>query len=191
MDADGWEQIRLHAYHTERLLRRSPFLAAIGSVAGRHHERLDGSGYHRGLPAGRLGMPARVLAAADCYCTKTEPRPHRAALTKPAAAAHLRSEIAAGRLDPDAVEAVLAAAGHPADGARGPNRLTAREAQTLSLVARGLATKQVAGVLGVTAKTADHYVQRVYAKIGVSTRAGGALYAMQHGLVTWENSHSS
>ena len=55
VDADGWEKIRLHAYHTERLLSRSPFLAALGSVAGCHHERLDGSGYHRRTARGRAG----------------------------------------------------------------------------------------------------------------------------------------
>ena len=130
VDADGWEKIRLHPYYTERVLGRSPFLAALGSVAGCHHERLDGSGYHRGLPAAGLGMPARLLAAADAYRTKTEPRPHRAALAPGEAAAHLRSEAAAGRLDPDGVAVVLEAAGHrpgvvgPARGAhrsRGPD----------------------------------------------------------------------
>ena len=190
VDADGWEKIRLHAYHTERLLSRSPFLAALGSVAGCHHERLDGSGYHRGLPAAGLGMPARLLAAADAYRTKTEPRPHRAALAPGQAAAHLRSEAAAGRLDPDGVAAVLEAAGHRPGVVERPEGLTARECQTLTLLARGRATKQIARALGVTPKTADHYVQRVYAKIGVSTRAAAAVYAMQHGFVTWENTHS-
>ena len=190
VDADGWEKIRLHAYHTERLLSRSPFLAALGSVAGCHHERLDGSGYHRGLPAAGLGMPARLLAAADGYRTKTEPRPHRAALASDEAAGWLRSEAAAGRLDPDGVAVVLEAAGHRPGHVVRPEGLTAREVQTLTLLARGRATKQIARALGVTPKTADHYVQRVYGKIGVSTRAAAAVYAMQHGFATWENTHS-
>ena len=190
VDADGWEKIRLHPYHTERLLSRSPFLAALGSVAGCHHERLDGSGYHRGLPAAGLGMPARLLATADAYRTKTEPRPHRAPLAPAEAAAHLRSEAAAGRLDPDGVAVVLEAAGHRPGVVGRPEGLTAREVQTLALLARGMATKQIARALGVTPKTADHYVQRVYGKIGVSTRAAAAVYAMQHGFVTWENTHS-
>ena len=186
VDADGWEKIRLHAYHTERLLSRSPFLAALGAVAGCHHERLDGSGYHRGLPAAGLGMPARLLAAADAYRTKTEPRPHRrrAALASDEAAGWLRSEAAAGRLDPDGVAAVLEAAGHRPGHVVRPEGLTAREGQTLALLARGRATKQIARALGVTPKTADHYVQRVYAKIGVSTRAAAAVYAMQQGFVS-------
>ena len=190
VDADGWEKIRLHAYHTERLLSRSPVLAALGSVAGCHHERLDGSGYHRGLPAAGLGMPGRLLAAADAYTTKTEPRPHRAALAPGDAAAQLRLEAAAERLDPDCVAAVLEAAGHRPGDVKRPAGLTAREGQTLILLARGRATKQIARTLGVTPKTADHYVQRVYSKIGVSTRAAAAVYAMQHGFATWENTHS-
>ena len=144
VDADGWEKIRLHAYHTERLLCRSPFLAVLGSVAGRHHERLDGSGYHRGLPAAGLGMPARLLAAADAYRTKTEPRPHRAALASGEAAAWLRSEAAAGRLDAHGVAVVLQAAGHRPDRVVRPDGLTAREGQALTLLARGRATKQIA-----------------------------------------------
>jgi len=190
VDADGWEKIRLHAYHTERLLSRSPFLATLGSIAGCHHERLDGSGYHRGLPAAGLAVPARVLAAADAYCTKTEPRPHRAALGPSEAASQLRSEADAGRLDADSVAAVLRAAGHQPGDVRRPRGLTAREGQALTLLARGRATKQIAQALGVTPKTADHYVQRVYDKIGVSSRAAAAVYAMQHGFATWENTHS-
>ena len=190
LDADGWERIRLHAYYTERLLSRSAFLAALGSVAGCHHERLDGSGYHRGLPAAGLSVPARLLAAADAYRTKTEPRPHRAALAPEEAAEHLRSEAAAGRLDPDGVAAVLQAVGQRPSGVERPGGLTARECQTLTLLARGMATKQIARTLGVTPKTADHYVQRVYGKIGVSTRAAAAVYATQRGFVTWENTHS-
>jgi HD-GYP domain-containing protein (c-di-GMP phosphodiesterase class II) len=162
----------------------------VGSVAGCHHERLDGSGYHRGLPGAGLGMPARLLAAADAYCTKTEPRPHRAALSPGESAVHLRFEAGAGRLDPDGVAVVLGAAGHQPGDVKRPDGLSAREGQTLTLLARGRATKQIARELGVTPKTADHYVQRVYHKIGVSSRAAAAVYAMQHGFTTWENTHS-
>ena len=74
---DEWEQVRLHPYHTERVLSRSPFLSALAPVAGAHHERLDGSGYHRGSAGAELAFPARLLAAADVYHAMTEPRPHR------------------------------------------------------------------------------------------------------------------
>ena len=60
-----------------------------------------------------------------------------------------------------------------------------REAEVMGLVARGLQTKQVARALGISIKTADRHIQNAYAKIGVSTRAAAALFAMQHGLVAW------
>ena len=55
----------------------------------------------------------------------------------------------------------------------------------IGLLARGLQTKQVARTLGISVKTADHHIQSAYAKIGLSTRAAAALFAMEHGLVTW------
>lgn len=190
LSADEWEAVRLHPYHTERALDRSPYLASLARLAGCHHERLDGSGYHRGTPAAGLPPEARLLAAADAYRTKIETRGHRAALSPNAAADFLRSEADDGRLDPDAVTAVLTAAGHRPGAIKRPGGLTDREAQVLWLLAQGLATKQIGRRLGVTPKTADHYIQRVYAKIGASTRAAAAVYAMTHGYATWENSHS-
>jgi HD-GYP domain-containing protein (c-di-GMP phosphodiesterase class II) len=185
LTADDWERVRLHAYHSERVLSRSPFLAAIGTIAGTHHERLDGSGYHRGVSAPALTRPARLLAAADAYHAMTEPRPHRRALTPDRAADTLGREAAAGRLDPDAVSAVLEAAGHRAPRIERPASLTEREAQVVSLLARGLQTKQIARALGISVKTADRHVQNAYGKMGVSTRAAAAVFAMEHGLVAW------
>jgi HD-GYP domain-containing protein (c-di-GMP phosphodiesterase class II) len=182
---DDWERVRLHAYHSERVLARSRFLAALALVAGFHHERLDGSGYHRGTAAAALTPPARLLAAADTYHAMTEPRPHRAALSPGQAAAALGREAGAGRLDPDAVTAVLEVAGQQVPRIERPAGLTEREAEVIALLARGLQTKQVARRLGISVKTADHHVQNAYAKIGVSTRAAAALFAMQHGLVAW------
>jgi HD-GYP domain-containing protein (c-di-GMP phosphodiesterase class II) len=182
---DDWERVRLHAYHSERVLARSPFLAALAPVASFHHERLDGSGYHRGTAAAALTPPARLLAAADAYHAMTEPRPHRAALSPGQAAETLAREARAGRLDPDAVTAVLEAAGQRAPRIDRPAGLTEREAEVIGLLARGLQTKQVARALGISIKTADRHVQNAYGKIGVSTRAAAALFAMQHGLVAW------
>lgn len=190
LSADEWEAVRLHPYHTERVLDRSAYLRSLARVAGCHHERLDGTGYHRGTPAAGLPPEARLLAAADAYRTKIETRAHRAALSPDDAAAYLRAKADAGQLDADAVGAVLTAAGHRPGPIKRPGGLTDRESQTLVLLAKGLATKQIGRRLGVTAKTADHYIQRVYAKIGVSTRAAAAVYAMTHGYATWENSHS-
>jgi HD-GYP domain-containing protein (c-di-GMP phosphodiesterase class II) len=185
LSPDEWEQVRLHAYHSERVLCRSPFLAALAPVATFHHERLDGAGYHRGAAAAALAPSARLLAAADAYHAMTEPRPHRDALTPERAADLLGEEARAGRLDGDSVAAVLEAAGHRPPQIARPAGLTDREAQVIGLLARGLQTKQIARALGISAKTADRHIQNAYAKIGISTRAAAALFAMQHGLARW------
>lgn len=182
---DEWERVRLHAYHSERILCHSRFLAALAPVATAHHERLDGGGYHRGIPAPGLPAAARLLAAADACAGMMHARPHRAALTGQQMAQALQQECAAGALDPEAVAAVLAAAGQRPPRLERPGGLTEREAQVVALLARGLQTKQVARILGISAKTADHHVQNAYAKIGVSTRAAAAVFAMQHGLTSW------
>ena len=185
---DDWEQVRLHAYQTERLLTQSAFLAALIPAAGFHHERLDGSGYHRGVGASSLHPLARLLAAADAYHAMTEPRPHRAAFSPAEAAKILTNEARAGRLALEAVAAVLEAAGHQGPSMERPAGLTDREMQVVGLLARGLQTKQIARKLRISAKTADYHIQNAYRKMGVSTRAGATLFAMQHGLTTWENS---
>ena len=185
LNADEWEQVRLHPYHTERCLSRSPLLAALIPCAACHHERLDRSGYHRGSPAADLTMPARLLGAADAFAAMCEPRPHRPALAPERAAEALTAEANAGRLDPDAVTAVIGAAGLRAPRVERPAGLTEREAEVVAMLARGLQTKQVAHELGISVKTADRHVQNAYAKIGVSTRAAATLFAMEHGLVAW------
>jgi len=185
LSADEWERVRLHPYHTERVLAPSPFLGELAPIAGAHHERLDGSGYHRGSNGADLPMPARVLAAADAYRAMTEPRPHRKALALDRAADELGSEASAGRLDPDAVAAVIDAAGQPVPRIERPAELTEREAEVVGMLARGLQTKQVARELGISVKTADRHIQNAYAKMGVSTRAAATLFAMEHGLVAW------
>jgi DNA-binding CsgD family transcriptional regulator len=185
LSADEWEQVRLHPYHTERVLSRSPFLAALAPVAGAHHERLDGSGYHRGCRGAELSLPARVLAAADAYHAMIEPRPHREPLSPGRAVQILGEEASSGRLDADAVAAVVEAAGQRAPRIERPAGLTEREAEVVAMLARGLQTKQVARALGISVKTADRHVQNAYGKIGVSTRAAATLFAMEHGLVAW------
>ena len=186
LNRDEREQVRLHAYHTERVLAVAPGLRPLARLAGSHGERCDGSGYHRGSQAGDLPLTAWLLAAADCYQAMREPRPYRDALSATAAADELSRDAAAGRLAPEATNAVLVAAGQPRRPMRRPAGLSERECQVLGLLARGLATKQVASRLGISPKTCDHHIQRVYAKAGVSTRAGATLFALEHGLVSPE-----
>jgi HD-GYP domain-containing protein (c-di-GMP phosphodiesterase class II) len=185
LSVEEWELVRLHPYHTERVLSRSPFLADVARIAGMHHERLDRSGYHRGCSGAELPMPARLVAAADVFQAITEPRPHRPALEPARAADALAAEAAAGRLDPDAVAAVIEAGGQRVPRIERPAGLTEPEAQVVRMLARGLQTKQVARDLGIALKTADRHIQNAYTKMGVSTRAGATLFAMQHGLITW------
>lgn len=188
LTAEEWEQVRLHAYHTERVLDQTPFLTALGRIACAHHERLDGSGYHRNATAISLNPTARLLATADAFSAMTEPRPHRNPLTPEEAAEVLGEEANSGRHDPDLLAGILEAAGQPVPPMERPAGLTEREAEVVRLLARGRQTKQVARELDISAKTADFHIQNAYRKMGVSTRAGAILFAMQHGLITWENS---
>jgi HD-GYP domain-containing protein (c-di-GMP phosphodiesterase class II) len=185
LTADEWEQVRLHPYQTGRVLSPSPFFARLAPIAAAHHERLDGSGYHRGSSGAEIPLPVRVLAAADAYHAMCEPRPHREALSPEGAAEELGREASEGRLDPDAVTAVIEAAGRRAPKIERPGGLTEREAEVVALLARGLQTKQMAHELGISTKTADTHVQNAYHKLGVSTRAAATLFAIEHGLIAW------
>ena len=178
------ERIRLHPYLTDRMLARVGALSRSREIAARHHERLDGSGYPRGLTAASLMPPDRLLAAADAYHAMTEPRPYRDPLGPGQASRQLRAEVVAGRLDSQAAEAVLAAAGHRVPARRAwPGGLTTREAEVLGLLARGHSNREIAQALVITPKTAMNHVEHIYAKLGISSRAAATLYATQHGLI--------
>jgi HD-GYP domain-containing protein (c-di-GMP phosphodiesterase class II) len=178
------ERVRLHPYFTDRMLARLSGLGAVRGLAARHHERLDGSGFPHGLTASGLSLADRVLAAAHAYHAMGEPRPYRAALTPDAAAAILRAEVVDGRLDGEAVNAVLTASGRRAPARRDwPRGLTGREVEVLGLLARGHSNKEIARRLVVTPKTVSSHIEHIYSKVGVSSRAGATLFAAQHGLV--------
>ena len=184
LGAGEWERVRLHPHFTERMLQQSPTLAPLGRIAVQHRERLDGSGYPRGLSGHAISADSRILGAADAYQAMREPRPHRPPHTPTSAAAELRTEVRRGRLASDAVEAVLVAAGHRVvRRIEGPAGLTAREVEVLRLVASGLTNKEIAMRLVITPKTAGNHVEHIYTKIGTSNRASASLFAMQHGLL--------
>jgi HD-GYP domain-containing protein (c-di-GMP phosphodiesterase class II) len=180
-----WERVRLHPHFTERAFAQSKALAPIGFLAGAHHERLDGSGYHRGLRGSSLDQTCCILAAADCYAAMRAPRPHRPALEPSAAEAELRRDVAEGRLDLEAVEAVLAAAGHHV--AKRPRELpaglTGRELEVLLALVLGHSNQAIADDLGISAKTVGHHVEHVYRKVGVRSRAAATVWAFEHDLV--------
>jgi HD-GYP domain-containing protein (c-di-GMP phosphodiesterase class II) len=177
------ERVHLHPYLTGRILARVGGLKAVREAAVNHHERLDGSGYPNGLRGDDLSVRERLLATAESYCASMEPRPHRDALDATAAAGRLRGEATRGRLDGDAVEAVLEAAGHrPTRRAVRPAGLTRREAEVLLHVAQGLSNREIASALWISEKTVRNHVEHIYAKLGVSNRIGASLYATRHGL---------
>jgi HD-GYP domain-containing protein (c-di-GMP phosphodiesterase class II) len=187
LGAGEWERVRMHPYVAERMLHQSEALAPLGRIAVQHRERLDGSGYPRGLAGGAISRPARIIAAADAYQAMREPRAHRQALSADEAAIQLRSDVRLGRLDAEVCEAVLSAAGHRVRRRReGPAGLTAREIDVLKLLARGLSNKAIAEQLVISPKTAGKHIEHIYTKIDASSRAAAGLFAMQHGLLPEE-----
>jgi HD-GYP domain-containing protein (c-di-GMP phosphodiesterase class II) len=192
LGAGEWERVRLHPYLTERMLHQSEALAPLGAIVVQQCERLDGSGYPSGLSGTAISRAARILGAADAYQAMREPRPHRSERSAEEAAVELRAEVEAGRLDADACEAVLGAAGHRVSRRRGgPAGLTPREVDVLRLAARGLANKEIAERLVISPKTVANHIEHIYAKIDASTRAAASLFAMQHGLLPEEEFETS
>ena len=167
------------------MLEHASALAALAPIAGAHHERLDGSGYHRGSKAGGLTFGARLLAVADAYDAMTHDRPYRVALVPEQARAQLAEMVSCGAFEKRAVDAVLEAVGAlPVDVRQGyPAGLSEREVEVLRLVAQGKTSREIARALTITEKTAGHHVEHIYLKAGVSTRVGAALFAMEHDLV--------
>ena len=178
------ERARMHAYYTERMLRRPALFAGLAAVAASHHERLDGSGYHRGVRGSDIPLLGRYLAAADVFHAVQEERAYRPPMNEKQAVMHMRTEVHDGRLDAAAVEAVLGVAGHRTSmPVSAPAGLTPREVEVLLLIARGATTQQVARLLHITPKTAGNHIERIYSKIGASSRSTATLFAMQHGML--------
>jgi HD-GYP domain-containing protein (c-di-GMP phosphodiesterase class II)/DNA-binding CsgD family transcriptional regulator len=181
------ERVRMHPYLTEVTVSCCPALSGLGRLAGAHHERLDGSGYHRG--ARELGTAERLLAVADLVAAMGEPRPYRPPATPSTVADAVREEVAGGRLDATAADAVLAALGQgvppvgPGRRAVWPAGLSGREVEVLRLIARGRTNREVAADLYLSPKTVGRHVENLYTKIGVRSRAAAAVFAMEHHLL--------
>jgi HD-GYP domain-containing protein (c-di-GMP phosphodiesterase class II)/DNA-binding CsgD family transcriptional regulator len=178
------EQVRLHPYHSERILARSEALSPLARIAGMHHERQDGTGYHHGASGSEIPRSARILAAADAYEALVKDRPHRMAVAPGVAAKQLVAEAEEGRLDMECLRAVLAAAGETvAPRTSWPVGLSDREVDVLRLLALGFSNRDIGRQLFISPRTAEHHVQSIYSKIGMSTRAGAAMFAMEHDLI--------
>jgi len=185
-----FDRVELHPMLTEQMLRRSPGFVTLNAVASAHHEKCDGSGYHKRVRADAVDPSAAVLAATEVYVGMTTERADRPAFSATDAAAELTRLASRGVLDARASRAVLVAAGHgepsaaPVRRQKHPGGLSRREVDVLRLAAKGLTTREIGERLFISTKTADHHIQHVYVKIGVSTRAAAALWAMQNSVVS-------
>jgi len=113
LEPDELAAIREHPRYTHQILARVACFSGIVDTAANHHERLDGTGYHRGLAALDLSRPARILAVADVYEALTADRPYRGAMPRERALEIVREQRGSG-LCPAAVDALEVAAGAPA-----------------------------------------------------------------------------
>ena len=166
------------------MLQQSPALAPLGAVAVQVANGSTAPGYPRGISGAPISTAGRLLGAAEAYQIDREPRPYRSPDSAAVAAADLRTEVTRGRLDGDAVEAVLSAAGHRTSRRReGPAGLTPREIDVLRLVARGYTSKEIAARLVISPKTARNHIEHIYTKIGATSRVTASLFAVQHGLI--------
>lgn len=177
------ERVRLHPYWTHRVLVRSPATAEWAELASAHHERLDARGYHRGTGPAEQSMPMRILAAADVYAALTADRAYRPAFAPAQAARTLETEARQGIWDLDAAAAVIEAGGLPRPRAERPGGLSEREVEVVRWAARGMTNQEIADELHISHRTVGHHLAHVYDKTGRRTRAGVAVFAMEHGLV--------
>ena len=183
------EQVRLHPYHSERILSKIPALEPIVPLVAAHHEEMDGRGYYRGLRGSQIPPGAQIIAVADRFDELTHDAPDSPGRQLDQAVNVIRQEVG-GRLSPDAFRALT-------DDLSGvdrshrqrtrqqewPARLTDREVEVLRLIAKGLNRRQAATALFVAEGTVRSHLEHIYSKIGVSNRAAAALFAVEHDLL--------
>ena len=183
------EQVRLHPYHSQRILSKVPALEAVIESVAAHHEQADGHGYYRGLRGSEIPVGARIIAVADRFDELSHDRPDRPALELDQAVNVMRQE-AGSRLSPDAFEALAEDLSGIEQAQRRrtrrqewPARLTEREVEVLRLVTRGRNRSQAAKALFVSEGTIRSHLEHIYRKIGVSNRSAATLFAIEHDLM--------
>lgn len=185
------ERLRLQSYWTSRILERCPSLRTLEPLtrpAGALHAAFAEAGWGtwRGSTDASGPFAARILEAAEVWCTLTEDRPGRPALPPAAARSHLCAAVDDGRLESDAVWAVLSAVDVAPVSQAAPNGLTARELEVLRHAAKGMSNREIAVALVISERTVGHHLAHVFDKTGYRTRAGVAVWAVQRGLIPAE-----
>lgn len=184
LSAAEQDAYRLYPYHGERVLKRVPALAPLAEMVGTHQERMDGSGYYRGLTSPNIGLGARIIAVADRLDQLTHEAPDRPARSVSDALRQLEQES----LDQAIVTALRRCLGERSVSASArpreqPAGLSEREVAVLRLAARGLTRREIGRRLGITEHTVRHHLEHVYNKTGADNRVAATLFAMEHGLL--------
>ncbi len=186
LSASDREIVRLHPYHGERILERTPAMAAIRQVVGSHHERVDGQGYFRGLRERDIPLGARIVAVADRLDELTHDRPASPAIPVSDALEVLGRESGTA-LDAGIVGTLSRSLGHAMVAARPartwPAGLSDREVEVLRLTASGLTRHGVAQKLSIADHTVKHHLDHIYTKAGVSSKVAATLFAMENDLL--------
>jgi len=105
LDPAEWAAVQRHAHHTEQILGRISAFGVLARVAGAHHEKLDGSGYPRGLDARHIRLETRIITTADIFDALTADRPYRPALPTQTALDMMR-ELVGTAIDADCLAAL-------------------------------------------------------------------------------------
>ncbi len=182
------ERARLAPYWTSRVGNTVAGLADAAETAAHAYERLDGSGYFRGISANSTPIESRILATAVCWVAMVSDRPWRKAMGVDAAMAELRREADSGRLDVQVLSSLIrcvAPDAVPIEG-KGPamSLLTARELDVLQRVSLGDSNKEAAQNLGISPSTVRTHLESIFNKLGCKTRAACTLRASMLGLLS-------
>jgi HD-GYP domain-containing protein (c-di-GMP phosphodiesterase class II) len=190
LPASAWELVRLVPYWTSRAGKQASALADAAELASYAYERLDGSGYFRGVRGDALTLEARVLAVAVAWVAMRSWRPWRAALPANEAALQLRKEVANGRLCGKSVDALLAGGevfpelvASPARAVAQNSRLSEREIEVLLAISRGASNKEIARELALSPSTVGTHVENIFRKLDCSTRVEATVKASALGLL--------